>query len=424
MHMERHVVIIGAGFAGIRTAKGLKNSHCRITIIDRCNSHVFQPLLYQVATAALTESSISKPIREIFKDQQNVTVQMKNVVSIQRSTKTIFFEDGTSMQYDILVIAAGARHSYFGNAHYEQYAPGLKTLEDAYKIKERLLLAFERAEKSQNPQEAMEHMVFVVIGAGPTGVELAGAIAELKNFTLRKNFRHIDPQKARVILVEGFSEVLPPFPQRLRKRAHEDLLDLGVEVMVNTKVTDVLAHGVQTDQGFIHAEAIIWAAGNQAAPFLTTLSTELDRQGRVVVEPDCSLKDDPDVFVVGDAAHFKSESGQPLPAIAPVAIQMGNYLGSLISKRLKGKKHTKPFSYFDKGIMATIGTYKAVAKSGFIQLTGFTAWLAWLVIHLLYLVSFRNRLMVAIDWFIHYFSGRSRHNRVIIKPVDALDKEN
>jgi NADH dehydrogenase len=422
--MDHHIVVIGGGFAGLNVIQKLKNSPCKITLIDKINSHVFQPLLYQVATASLSESSISKPLREIFKNQQNVEVLMGYVVRVDREHKKIFFHDGHELFYDTLILSTGAKHSYFGNPHFEAFAPGLKTLEDAYKIKERLLLAFERAEKSENPKELMEHMVFIVIGAGPTGVELAGSIAELKNVTLRKNFRHIDPHKARVILIEGFAEVLPPYPESLRKRAHKDLVSLGVEILTGTKVTNILSHGIETEKGFMRAEAVIWAAGNEASPLLKTLGTELDRQGRAIVEPHLHLPKDPHVFVIGDAAHFKGKEGVPLAGIAPVAIQMGSYLGKFLSAKLKGQNEHKPFSYFDKGMMATIGSYRAVAVSGKLKLQGFIAWLAWLFIHLIYLVSFRNRLMVALDWMIHYLSGRARHNRVIIKPVEELDKEN
>lgn len=421
--MEHHIVVIGGGFAGLNIVQGLKNAPCRITIVDKTNSHVFQPLLYQVATASLNESSISKPIREIFKNQRNVNVLMGCIVQVDRETKRIIFHDGRDLAYDTLILAIGASHSYFGNPHFEAFAPGLKTLEDAYKIKERLLLAFERAEKSTNPNELMEHMVFVVIGAGPTGVELAGSIAELKNVTLKKNFRHIDPKKARVILVEGFSEVLPPYPESLRKRAHQDLIDLGVEVWTDTKVTNIVAHGVETEKGFIKAEAVIWAAGNEASKVLKTLNTELDRQGRAIVTPHLHLREDPHVFVIGDAAHFKGKNELPLPGIAPVAIQMGSYLAKYLKKRFQGQKDIPPFKYFDKGMMATIGSFRAVAVSGKLKLQGFIAWIAWLLIHLLYLVSFRNRLIVLIDWILHYLSGRSRPNRVIIKPVEELDKE-
>lgn len=422
--MDKHIVVIGGGFGGINFIQKLKNAPWKITLIDKSNSHVFQPLLYQVATASLSESSISKPLREIFKEQENVHVRMGNAVQVDRLQKKITLHDGHELFYDDLVIASGASHSYFGNPHYEALAPGLKTLEDAYKIKERLLLAFERAEKSENPEEIMEHMVFVVIGAGPTGVELAGSIAELKNVTLLKNFRHIDPHKARVILIEGYSEVLPPYPEPLRKRAHEDLISLGVEILTNTKVTNIIPHGVETEKGFIHAEAVIWAAGNEASYLLKTLNTELDKQGRALVGPHLHLPQDPHVFVIGDAAHFKGKEKNPLPGIAPVAIQMGAYLGKYFLKKYSGETDLKPFEYFDKGMMATIGSYKAVAVSGKLQLKGFIAWLAWLLIHLIYLVSFRNRLVVALDWLIHYLSGRSRMNRVIIKPIDELDKEN
>lgn len=421
--MEHHVVVIGGGFAGLNIVQGLKNAPCKITIVDKTNSHVFQPLLYQVATASLTESSISQPIREIFKNQQNVNVLMGCAIGIDQDAKHVFFHDGRTLKYDTLILAIGASHSYFGNPQFEAFAPGLKTLEDAYKIKERLLLAFERAEKSVNPTESMEHMVFIVIGAGPTGVELAGSIAELKNVTLKKNFRHIDPKQARVILIEGFSEVLPPYPGSLRKRAHQDLVDLGVEVWTDTKVTNIVAHGVETEKGFIQAEAVIWAAGNEASKVLKTLNTELDRQGRVIVTEHLHLFNDTNVFVIGDAAHFKGKNNLPLPAIAPVAIQMGTYLSKYLKKRWKGQKNIPPFKYFDKGMMATIGSYRAVAVSGKLKLKGFIAWIAWLLIHLLYLVSFRNRLIVSIDWILHYLSGRSRPNRVIIKPVEELDQE-
>ncbi len=422
--MLHRIVIIGGGFAGLNTIRGLKNCDCEILLIDKSNSHVFQPLLYQVATASLGESSISKPLREIFKNQKNVTVQMDCIVSADRGAKKLITQKGDEIPYDTLIIATGAKHSYFGNPHFEPFAPGLKTLEDALKIKERLLYAFEKAEKSRNQAQSVENLVFIVIGGGPTGVELAGSIAEFKNLTLKKDFHRIDPKKARVLLIEGLQEVLPPYPESLRKQAHKDLEALGVEILTNTKVTNVLAHGVETDKGFLHAEVIIWAAGNQASSMLKTLGVELDRQGRAIVGPYLQIPGDENVFVIGDAAHFKGIDGNPLPGIAPVAIQMGSYIAKRIKEKLLGRPFKKPFKYFDKGMMAIIGSFRAVAISGGLKLKGFFAWFAWLFIHILYIVTFRNRLIVALDWITHYLTGRSRNYRVIIRPAEELDEEN
>lgn len=414
------VVIIGGGFAGLKVAKKLKNAKMEILVLDKKNHHLFQPLLYQVASAALSPADIAYPLREIFKYQKNTTVLMGEVESIDKEKKFITLSNGLKYTYDYLVVATGARHCYFGNDQWEKYAPGLKTLKDALNIRERILISFEKAERIDSYSESEKYMNFVVIGGGPTGVEMAGAIAEIAHKTMLKNFRKINPQKSKVFLIEAAPRVLPPYPESLSYKAQKDLEHMGVKVLVNTMVTNITDDGVEIKDGFIPAKNVIWAAGNEASPLLKTLDVALDRQGRVIVDKDLSLPDHPEIFVIGDAACALDKKGRPIPAVATAAIQQGAYVGKLIRKE-KPKSKRRPFKYFDKGSMATIGTLKAVACMGKIKFSGFLAWLAWGFIHIAYLIGFRTRYAVMLEWYFHYLTGM-RGARLIHNTID--DKSN
>ncbi len=410
------VVIIGGGFGGLNAAKALKRSDVELLVIDRTNHHVFQPLLYQVATAALSVENIASPIREILKNQSNATVIMAQIEKIDLKNKSIEAADGQRFDYDYLIVAPGARHAYFGHDLWEEYAPGLKTVADAVRIREKILLAFEKAERCDDPEEAKSYLRFAIIGAGPTGVEMAGSIAEFAHRTLFKNFRHINPGDSKIYLIEGGAQVLPSFAPSLAQKAYSDLQQLGVEVILNAFVTDVTPRGVYMGGMFLPASTVIWAAGNQASPLLITLEVPLDRQGRVLVNPDLTIPGFSNVFVIGDAACCLNAQEEPLPGIAPVAIQQGRYVANLIKKGIpEGER--KPFAYFDKGTIATIGRGEAVAMVGKWMFSGVLAWLVWSFVHILYLVSFRRRLLVMIQWIFLYLSGR-RQGRVMIRPAD------
>lgn len=412
---KKKVVIIGGGFAGIRVAKKIKNKNMQVLLIDKKNHHLFQPLLYQVASAALSPADIAYPLREIFKSQKNVTVLMGEVTKIDKETKKVFLGH-ESHDYDFLVIATGARHSYFGHNEWEQYAPGLKTLTDALLIREKTLISFEKAERASSSELAQEFMTFVVIGAGPTGVEMAGAIAEIANSTLLKNFRKIDPSKTLIYLLEAAPRVLPPLPPKLSAKAQKDLEKMGVKVLINTKVTNINEHGVQTETSFIPAKNIIWAAGNQASALLKDLGSALDRQGRVMVEKDLSVPHHPEIFVIGDASCYLDQDGKPLPAVATTAIQQGAFVGKLIN-HIKPFEERKSFKYFDKGSLATIGKFKAVGCFRNFTFSGMIAWIVWAFIHIFYLVGFRNRYSVMLEWYFHYFTNM-RGARLIHKDLD------
>ncbi len=408
------VVIIGGGFAGLNAAKALKNAPVEVFVLDRVNHHVFQPLLYQVATAALSADTIASPIRKILAKNRNTTVLLADVVLIDKEKKEVIAACGKRFSYDFLIVAPGASHSYFGNDSWAQHAPGLKTITDALYIRNHLLLAYEKAEKADSMKEAARLLRFIIIGAGPTGVEMAGAIAEISKHALIDNFRKIRPEQTKIYLIEGAGQVLPSYPQDLAQRAKEDLEKLGVIVRLNTSVTKVVADGVWIGDEFLESPNIIWAAGNQGSSLLTTLNSPLDRSGRAVVEKDLSIAQHPEVFVIGDAACFLDKQGRPLPGIAPVAIQQGRYVAKLIAKSIKPENRS-PFRYFDKGMMATIGKAKAVAKIGKIKITGYFAWLSWCFIHVLYLVSFTNRLQVLFQWFYLYIFNK-RSIRLIMHP--------
>ncbi len=409
------VVIIGGGFAGLNVAKALRKAKMDLILVDKSNHHLFQPLLYQVATAALSPAEIAYPIREIFRGQPNTMIVMGEVASINKEQKHITLRNGDTIGYDYLIIASGASHSYFGNDSWETWAPGLKTISDALTIREKILLSFEIAERLNNVTDAEKYLNFIVIGGGPTGVEMAGAIAEITKTTMLENFRRIRPEKSKVFLLEALPHILPSYSKKLSKEAQKDLEALGVHVITGKKVININDKGVQTEDLFIESKNIIWAAGNQASPLVTTLNIPLDKQGRAIVEPDLSIPGHSDIFVIGDVAHTKSKEGPPLPSIAPVAIQQGKYIAKLLKNI--GKERKKPFRYHDKGSMATIGKGKAIAKIGKIEFGGLLAWLAWGLIHIFYLIGFRNRLRVTLEWIVVFATGQ-RGVRVIRGSVD------
>ena len=414
------VVIVGGGFAGLNAARALKHAPLDVLLIDRTNYHLFQPLLYQVATAALSPADIAAPIREIVADQKNTEVILEEIVSIDKENKRITAKSGDTFPFDYLILAPGSRHSYFGHPEWEAFAPGLKTLDDGLRIREQILLSYEIAERCQDPEEALKYMRFIVIGGGPTGVEMAGAIAEIARQSLVKNFRHIKPEQTKIYLIEGASQILPSFPKDLADKAKKDLEQLGVEVLLNTYVTEVNAEGVLIGDHFIKSQNIIWAAGNAASPLLRCLETKLDRGGRVLVNADLSLPGFPTIFIVGDAACLTGKDGSPLPGVAPVAMQQGFYVAKTIRNELKGKDR-KPFSYFDKGMMATIGKKKAIVSYGKFHLSGYFAWLAWCFVHVAYLISFPHKLLVMMEWYYLYLFNE-RRARLITRPVK--DKKN
>ena len=400
----KRIVIIGAGFGGITAAKELINSDNHIIIIDKTNHHLFQPLLYQVATAALSPGDIAKPIRSVFKDHKNIEVLLGNVKSIDIVNHKVFYNDSV-VEYDYLILSPGSTHSYFGKNEWSQFAPGLKTLNDALKIREKILLSLEKAEMIEDENERKKYLSFVIAGGGPTGVELAGAISEIVNKNILPDFRNISSESTKVYLVEAMSGVLNAYPQKLTLKAKEDLEKLGVKVILNKKVTGINENGVQVEEDFIETKNIIWAAGNQVSDLIKQVTKNIDRSGRAIVNKDLSIDEDKNIFIIGDSAFIKDKKGNSLPAIAPVAIQQGKFVGKLL-KSGREKNLGKEFHYLDKGMMATIGKAKAVAVVKGFQLSGLFAWLAWCVIHIFYLISFRNRLRVMAEWIWYYITNR------------------
>ena len=401
------VVILGGGFAGLHAAKGLKDAPVHVTLVDRENHHLFQPMLYQVATAALSPGDIASPIRSILRKHKNTDVLLGEASRVDVDSRVVYLEDGRSIGYDYLIVGTGARHSYFGRDEWANDAPGLKSIADAVLIRERMLLAFELAEQAATPEARRALLNFVVVGAGPTGVEVAGALAEIKEFTLRRDFRNINPREARVILVEAGPRVLSTYPAELSEKARQNLLRLGVDVRTDTMVTDINRDGVTAGGEFIPARTMIWAAGNIASPLLKSLDTELDRQGRAIVGPDCSIPGHPEVLVLGDAAMFAHQGGKPLPGVCPVAIQMGQYAARIIRNETLHHKLASdrpPFHYRDKGQLAVIGRGRAVADIGKAHFSGFIAWLLWIFVHIFFLIGFRNRVIVMTEWAISYFT--------------------
>jgi NADH dehydrogenase len=390
------VIVVGAGFGGLEAAKKLACENVRLTVIDRTNYHLFQPLLYQVATAALSPADIAAPVRAILSKCKNVEVILAEVESVDVETRKVKTNDRV-FDYDYLILATGARHSYFGHDEWEKLAPGLKSLEDAIELRRRILLAFEFAEKTTHEAARKAAMNFVVIGGGPTGVEMAGAIAEISRYTLSKDFHHIDPSKARVILIEGASRLLSAYPPDLSESARKQLVELGVDVRTDARATDITESGVQLDGEFIPCRVKIWAAGNDASFVGKTLETPVDRMGRIVVNDDLTIPGHPEVQVIGDLANFSHQTGEPLPGVSPVAMQQGRHAARNVLRIIRGEE-PQPFRYFDKGSMATIGRNRAVADLKFFHLSGLPAWLAWLFVHIIFLVGFRNRLLVLIQW--------------------------
>ena len=396
MNSKPHVIIVGAGFGGLEAAKKLACKDVRVTVIDRTNYHLFQPLLYQVATAALSPADIAASVRVILSKCRNVEVILAEVQSVDVETKKVKTVD-LEIDYDYLIIATGARHSYFGHNEWEKLAPGLKSLEDAIELRRRILLAFEYAEKTPDEAARRAAMNFVIIGGGPTGVEMAGAIAEISRYTMARDFRHINPSEARVILIEGEPRLLAAYPPDLSESARKQLADLGVEVRTSTRATNLTDAGVQIGDEFIPCRVKIWAAGNNASFVGKTLGVPSDRAGRVIVNDDLTIPGHPEVQVIGDLANFPHQTGQPLPGISPVAMQQGRHAARNVIAMIQGRKPQR-FRYWDKGTMATIGRNKAVADLKFVHLSGLPAWLAWLFVHIVFLVGFRNRLLVLVQW--------------------------
>ena len=421
--VKHRVVIIGGGFGGMLCAQHLRKSPVDITLIDRRNFHLFQPLLYQVATGALSPANIAAPLRSILKRQRNCETLMAMVTDFDTTAKEVHTADGARIPFDTLVLATGSTHHYFGkDAQWEPLAPGLKTIEDATEIRRKVLSAFERAEKEPNETLRKQQLTFVVVGGGPTGVEMAGAICELAKQTMREDFRKINPTDARIILVENSERILQTFAEKLSAKALSDLVKFGVEPWLNCRVTDIQPTTVTIQRNGIAevlpCETVVWAAGVKGSPLGTKLKealgtgAEMDKGGRVMVNKDCSVGQRGDVFVIGDLAHFTAADGKQLPGVAPVAMQQGEYLARLIDRRVRGLSPVGEFRYHDKGSMATIGRTKAVAESGGIKMTGYIAWLAWLFIHILFLARFENRVLVLYQWFWNYVT-RNRTARLI-----------
>ncbi len=397
-----HVVIVGGGFGGLRAARALRKADVDITLVDRTNHHLFQPLLYQVATAVLAPSDITIPIRYVLRKQRNVTVLMAEVRHVDPEARTLTLDDdGRTLAYDYLILAAGARHSYFGRDEWEAVAPGLKSIADAYELRRRFLTAFEEAEKAATAEERAAWLTFVIVGGGPTGVELAGMIPDTAR-AFRRDFRNIDTCKVQVVLLEGSPRVLAAFPEKLQREALKDLRELHVDVRLSSIVTRVDRDAVHVGETRIPTHTVFWAAGNAASPLGKQLGAAVDRAGRVQVEADLSVPGRPEVFVVGDMAVVTSE-GKPVPGVAPAANQMGEHAARNLLATLGGEPR-RPFRYFNKGDLATIGRHRAIAAFGKLQLEGYLAWFLWLFVHILYLVGFRNRVSVALQWMYAYFT--------------------
>ena len=402
---DRHrVVILGGGFGGLSAAHKLKHAPVEITLLDRCNYHLFQPLLYQVATGSLSPANIAAPLRQILAGQKNTKVLLAEAVHIDAANRRVILSDG-AVSYDTLVVATGATHQYFGHDEWEEFAPGLKTVEDATAMRGRILLAFEAAERERDPAKLKAWMTFVIVGGGPTGAELAGALGEIAHDTLSHDFREIDPSQTQIILVEGADRALPSYPPKLSEAARKMLVKLGVMVRTGAMVTNIQSKSVTIKEGdrteSIPTRTVLWAAGVLASPLGRILSKEagatLDNAGRVVVHPDLTIPGHPEIFVIGDLANFSHQTGKPLPGVAQPAIQQGAYVGKLIQARLRNKQ-LPPFHYFDKGNLATIGRGAAVADLNWLQISGWPAWLIWVFIHLLYIVEFQNRLLILLQW--------------------------
>ncbi len=412
------VVIVGAGFAGLEAARALRGAPVHVSVVDRRNHHLFQPLLYQVATAALNPADISAPIRHVLRRQANAEVLLGEVAFVDASRRAVGLADGAEVSYDFLVVATGATHSYLGHDEWSSLAPGLKTVEDALEIRRRILLAFERAEREGEGDDPARRalLTFVVIGGGPTGVELAGALAEIARHTLATDFRHIRPESARIVLVEAAPRVLPTYPEKLSSAARRQLERLGVEVRTEARVTGIDPGGVGIGAERIDAATVLWGAGVAASPLARTLGVALDRAGRVAVLPDLSVPGHPEVFVAGDLAALQADGGDPVPGVAPAAIQEGRHAARNVLRAVRGEP-TTPFRYRDKGMLATVGRAAAVARIRRLQFSGFLAWLAWLFVHIYFLIGFRNRVAVILQWGWSYLTFK-RGARLITETAE------
>ena len=414
------MVIIGGGFGGLYAARTLKKAPVRVTLVDRRNFHLFQPLLYQVATGILGPGEITAPLRHILRKQKNATVLLGEVVDFDPATRRVILADGV-IDYDTLIVAAGMKNHYYGNDAWEKEAPGLKSIEDSAWIRQKIFFAFEVAERETDPEKRRAWLTFVIVGSGPTGVELTGMVAEIARETLKEDFRSINPEESEILLVDAADRVLPAFPPELSDQARTTLLDLGVQVRTGVKVTAIDEQGITlegpTGQERIAAHTVLWAAGVAASPLGRMLAekagAKTDRMGRVIVNADLTVPGHPEIFVIGDLAHIQGKDGNPLPGLAPVATQGGRYAARVIRRRLQGEKPEAPFAYFDKGTMAVIGRHAAVANVGRFRFGGITAWLMWLFIHLLLLINFESRLVVIVRWAFSYFT-HSRGSRVLL----------
>ena len=411
-----NVVVIGGGFGGLKFLQRARTSKIQFTLIDKQNHHLFQPLLYQVATAVLSPANIAFPIRRMFKNFKNVKVILDEATDINREDKTVTISSGEKIKYDQLVVSTGSRHSYFGNDDWSEYSNGLKGINDALQIRERLLRAFEKAENEKNIEKRNKYLNFVVVGGGPTGVEMAGSIAEIAYKNMKEEFRNFKSSDANVYLIEATEKILPMYSDRLSGKAEKYLIDFGVQVRTNEKVIKIENDLVVTDKESIETDNVIWAAGNEASPIIKKLNTKTDSEGRAIVDPDCSIKEDGNVFVIGDAANYKNKNNSTLPGIAPVAIQQGKYLAKIIKNKTL-KQDRKPFKYYDKGMMATVGRYKAIGKIGNIEISGFIAWLFWSAIHILYLIGYRSKILVVIEWIFSYLFNKKGTRLIYREPT-------
>ena len=411
-----NVVVIGGGFGGLKFLQRARSSKIQFTLIDKQNHHLFQPLLYQVATAVLSPANIAFPIRRMFKNFKNVKVILDEATDINREDKTVIISSGEKIKYDQLVVSTGSRHSYFGNDDWSEYSNGLKGINDALQIRERLLRAFEKAENEKNIEKRNKYLNFVVVGGGPTGVEMAGSIAEIAYKNMKEEFRNFKSSDANVYLIEATEKILPMYSDKLSGKAEKYLIDFGVQVRTNEKVVKIENDLVVTDKESIETDNVIWAAGNEASPIIKKLNTKTDSEGRAIVDPDCSIKEDGNVFVIGDAANYKNKNNSTLPGIAPVAIQQGKYLAKIIKNKTL-KQDRKPFKYYDKGMMATVGRYKAIGKIGNIEISGFIAWLFWSAIHILYLIGYRSKILVVIEWIFSYLFNKKGTRLIYREPT-------
>ena len=411
-----NVVVIGGGFGGLKFLQRARSSKIQFTLIDKQNHHLFQPLLYQVATAVLSPANIAFPIRRMFKNFKNVKVILDEATDINREEKNVTISSGEKIKYDQLVVSTGSKHSYFGNDDWSEYSNGLKGINDALQIRERLLRAFEKAENEKNIEKRNKYLNFVVVGGGPTGVEMAGSIAEIAYKNMKEEFRNFKSSDANVYLIEATDKILPMYSERLSGKAEKYLADFGVQVRTNEKVIKIENDLVVTDKESIETDNVVWAAGNEASQIIKKLNTKTDSEGRAIVDPDCSIKEDGNVFVIGDAANYKDKNNSTLPGIAPVAIQQGKYLAKIIKNKTL-KQDRKPFKYYDKGMMATVGKYKAVGKIGKVEVSGFIAWLFWSAIHILYLIGYRSKILVVIEWVFSYLFNKKGTRLIYREPT-------